>query len=143
MSIIIKKTQKQEIEDFGTKLWRKHNLETDNILEKKTQYFLISTDTENNAGYFFIKINGGVAYLGELIIKKEYRNKKIGHKVMEFLIKYSKEQRCHKIRIKTCPETNQAAYHLYKKFKFIDEAVLKNDYNNKDWIILCMYLENN
>ncbi|MBT3465504.1 hypothetical protein HN451_11025, partial [archaeon] len=60
-----------------------------------------------------------------------------------FLIKYSKEQRCHKIRIKTCPETNQAAYHLYKKFKFIDEAVLKNDYNNKDWIILCMYLENN
>ena len=32
------------------------------------------------------------------------------------------------------------AHYLYKKFGFTEEAILKNDYFNKDWVILSKFI---
>ena len=44
MSILIKKSAKDLLDNFSKKLWDEYNLKTGNILEKKTQYFLISNN---------------------------------------------------------------------------------------------------
>ncbi|MBN1503358.1 GNAT family N-acetyltransferase [Candidatus Woesearchaeota archaeon] len=138
MKIRIKEVEKSLIEEFSKGLWREFADESGMLLDEESFCFVVHNKDEE-IGYLHIKVTLGVAYLEDMILKSEFRNKKIGHQMMEFFENFAENKGCHKMRIKTCPETNQAAYHLYKKFGFKQEAILKNDYFNKDWVILSKY----
>jgi len=139
MSVEIEQVDPREHEEFIKKLWFEYNSETGYHLNEDKKYYIILYNGKK-AGYLHIKIVSTVAYLSEIILKSEYRGKKIGHELMEFFEIIAKEHKCHKMRIKTCPEIMETAHYLYKKFGFKEEATLKNDYFNKDWVILSKYI---
>ena len=135
----IKRGNQKEISKFNKEEWdifhKEHNVKK----TWKKRYYKI-TENNNIIGAVVIKLVSGVLYLDELIIKSEHRNKKIGHNVMEFVDKMAIKNKCHKMRVTTCPEIMPSALHLYKKYGFKQEGILKNDYFNKDWIILSKYI---
>ena len=137
----IKKVDQREIKDFIKEIWSEYNKERGYVIDEKKFYYVVTKNNEN-IGYLHIKITSTVAYLSEIILKSEYRGQKIGYKLMELFEKIAKENKCHKMRIKTCPEVMDSAYYLYKKFGFNEEAILKNDYWNKDWVILSKFIDN-
>ncbi len=139
VNIEIKKAGKRKTEIFLKRLWKEFGAETGYHLKKKNYYYFVFSG-KKRIGVIYIMISQGVAYLRDLILKSESRNKKIGHKLMGFFDEFSKKHKCHKMRIKTCPEINKAAYHLYRKSGFGEEAILKNDYFNKDWVILSKFI---
>lgn len=68
-------------------------------------------------------VDGKRIYLSRLIVKKEYRNKGIGTKIMKFLINKAREMNYSEISLGVdC--INGAAIHLYKKFGF---EIIKKD----------------
>ncbi|MBN2368674.1 GNAT family N-acetyltransferase [Candidatus Woesearchaeota archaeon] len=141
----LKRGRERDIELVNKELWKEFH--DRNGLEKtwkKRFYKIVETNgSEEIWGVVIIKILSGVLYLEELIIKSEYRGKKIGHFAMDFVENLAKKEKCHKIRITTCPELMPNAVHLYKKYGFKQEAVLKKDYFKKDWIILSKLIEEN
>ncbi len=141
MKLEILEEKREKIENFIKNVWKDFSKESGDELTENDFYFSV-TEKNKLIGYMHIKITCNVGYLKDMILKIEYRNKGIGHKMLEFFERFSKEHKCHKMRIKTCPERNPAAYHLYKKFGFKEEATLKNDYFNKDWVILSKYTNN-
>ena len=128
-------SKREDIKKLSKDLWDEFGKESEHELDVQDLAFVIE-ENNKNIGIFTIKIVSGVAILEEMVIKSEYRNKKTGYNVMEYFEKLAKEHNCHKLRIKTCPEVMPVAFHLYKKLRYIEEAVLKNDYFNKDWVIL-------
>ena len=136
----IKQVKKRDIHSFKQRIWRLFNKETGYFFKQKKYYFEISID-DKRIGYMEIDITDDVANMNELIIKSEDRGKKYGHACMEFFEKFAKEKKAHKMRLKTNSELNTAAYHLYKKHGFKVEATLKNDYFNKDWVIMSKFIK--
>lgn len=55
-------------------------------------------------------------YLSRLIVKKEYRNKGIGSKILEYLICKAKDMGFSEISLGV--DINKSAVHLYKKYGF-------------------------
>ena len=139
MDIRLKKAGKREVSAFNKKEWKKFydNL---GLEENFSEFFYRICSGEENIGGIKGWIYADVAVLDELIIKSEYRDRKIGHQVMEFFEKLARENKCRKMCIKTCPELMQNAFHLYMKHGFKVEAELKKDYFNKDWVILSKYI---
>jgi GNAT superfamily N-acetyltransferase len=135
----IEQVAKQDIETGLREVWENFNKKTGEDFTKENYYFRIKHGGE--AGFLAISLAGGVAVLKDLILISEFRNKKLGHELMDFYIDFARKHKCHKMRIKTNTVRSPAAYHLYKKYKFTKETELKNDYLNKDWVILSRYLE--
>ena len=58
-------------------------------------------------------------YVSRMIVKKEYRNKRIGSEILEFLIKKAKETGYSEMTIGV-DKDNKNALHLYKKYGFTE-----------------------
>lgn len=65
----------------------------------------------------FIHQLGNVAHIEDLVIKKEYRNKKLGSLLINKLINEAKKYNCYKILL-NCSDNN---INFYKKFGFINK----------------------
>jgi len=137
--IEIKEVEKDDMFEIKQRWWKKFNDMTGYHISKSSHFFKISTGDEK-IGYIEIDVVRTVANISELIIYEKYRGKGYGHRAMEFAEKFAKNKKCHKIRIKTCKEIMPIAYNLYLKHGFQVEAKLKNDYFNKDWVILSKYI---
>jgi ribosomal protein S18 acetylase RimI-like enzyme len=131
-------SKKEDVKKFADDLWKEYAEEIKFRLNEN-EFFFLAKENNVKIGYLQIKIISNVSYLENMIVDKQFRNKGYGKEMMGFFIKFSKLMKCHKMRIKTCPELMPAAYHLYQKFGFTSEAVLKNDYFNKDWVILSRF----
>ncbi len=64
-------------------------------------------------------IPGKRVYVSRMIVKKEYRNRGIGSKILEFLIKKAKEMGFEEMTIGV-DKDNVNALHLYEKFGFTE-----------------------
>lgn len=57
---------------------------------------------------------GLIAYLEDAVVHSEYRNKKIGKLIVDYLIELAKEKGCYKIKL-DCSKNN---FFFYKKLGF-------------------------
>ncbi len=73
--------------------------------------------------------------LGDMIINKNYRNKGIGSKMIDFVITYAKKNNIHKIWLWTQEELKDAIG-FYKDKGFVLEGKQKKQFCNKDALIL-------
>ena len=139
MDLEIIESRAEEVKKLSKELWSDYyyNLKINTIRENK--YYKIELDGKE-IGIIILKLRSGVLYIKDIILKNESRGNKIGHKTMEFCLDLAQKENCHKMRVKTCPEIMPTAYYLYKKHGFTEETILKNDYFNKDWVILSKYL---
>lgn len=90
-------------------------------------------------------INYSIIYdrceLNYIYVEKEYRNKKIGSKLMEFLIDNCIKSHCVNITLEVS-EKNNEGLKLYDKYKFVKSAIRKNYYKDSDGILMIRELIN-
>lgn len=117
-------------------------------IEEKALYQEI---IENNLSRYFIALIEGkrVAYIGgwvpkpnaeimTIFVKDEYRKQHIGHLLLSYMIEELKKDEVESITLEVRP-SNTAAITLYRSFGFLDVAVRKEYYQDKEDALL-MYL---
>ena len=108
------------------------------ILSNNSKYIVIKNDSEI-LGFAGIKIILDEADIMNIVVKKAYRNKKIGSLLLDSLVKLSKELSIKSITLEV-NEKNLVAFHLYEKFDFKKVGIRKNYYNNENAIIMTKIL---
>lgn len=73
--------------------------------------------------------------IDNIFVLKEYRNKKIGTKLMEYLVNIAKENNLINITLEV-RESNIVAIHLYEKIGFAKVAIRKYYYGDEDAILM-------
>ena len=73
--------------------------------------------------------------IDNIYVLEEYRNKKIGTKLLEYLIQISKQSHIINITLEV-RESNKVARHLYKKIGFEEVAIRKYYYGDEDAILM-------
>ena len=104
------------------------------ILSNTSKYIVIKNDSEI-LGFAGIKIILDEADIMNIVVKKAYRNKKIGSLLLDSLVKLSKKLSIKSITLEV-NEKNLVAFHLYEKFGFKKVGIRKNYYNNENAIIM-------
>ncbi len=79
------------------------------------------------------------AFIHSFYVIKDYRNKRVGTSLLNFVINYFKKNKINTIKLTVDPE-NTAALNLYKKAGFKVAAFLLNEYG-KDKNRFLMFLE--
>lgn len=73
--------------------------------------------------------------LDDILVKEEYRNQKIGNKMMAYLISVAINEKVVNITLEV-RKSNEIARNLYKKYGFREVALRKNYYGNEDGILM-------
>lgn len=120
----------------------------DQRIEEKALYQEI---IENNISRYYIALNEGkrIGYIGgwvpkpnaeimTIFVKDDYRKQHIGNLLLGYLIEELKKEKVESITLEVRP-TNVAAITLYRSFGFLDVAVRKEYYQDKEDALL-MYL---
>lgn len=82
-------------------------------LDQKSEHFLAYLNNEA-IGCARLRENKGYVKLERIAVLKEYRNKKYGKKITNFLINYCKNQNANQIRL----HSQLTVVNFYKKFGF-------------------------
>ncbi len=73
--------------------------------------------------------------IDNILVLEEYRNKKIGTKLLEYLIMISTNNNLKNITLEV-RKSNFIAIHLYEKMGFVKVAIRKYYYGNEDAILM-------
>lgn len=73
--------------------------------------------------------------IDNIVVEEEYRNKKIGFKLMSYLVSEAINNRVVNITLEV-RVSNEVAIHLYKNFGFREVAIRKYYYGDEDAILM-------
>ena len=92
---------------------------------------------ENNKiiGYLDYSLIYDRIEIDNILVLEEYRNNKIGTKLMEYLDRIAKEKELINITLEV-RQSNDIAIHLYTKFGFTKVAIRKYYYGDEDAILM-------
>lgn len=82
---------------------------------------------------------GGLVLLGGICVHPTYQRRGIGRALLNHVVDYSKEQKCHKITLYTLPVLIPAL-NLYFKLGFVPEAYLRREWWGVDFIKMSKWL---
>ncbi len=85
-------------------------------------------------GYISFLFDGQAVEIYNLAVYEEFQGRKIGTKLIEFIIELFNNQNINYLLEVRC--SNQKAISLYKKFNFKEIRVRKNYYGNEDALVL-------
>lgn len=124
-------TIKYGLEENFDKFWNYNILKSE--LENPFSTYIVAINSENNEvlGYAGIWQPTDEVHITNIVIKKEYRNKKIGTKMLEELIKIAKKRKIKNITLEV-NINNKIAIQLYNKYNFKEVGLRKKYYNNAD-----------
>lgn len=131
----IKESLKDEFDDFWT--YNVFKSELENPLSK----YIVATNEKNEIiGYAGIWQPDDEAHITNIVTKKIYRNKKIGTRMLEELLKIAKSKNIKDITLEV-NANNKIAISLYKKYNFKEIGLRKKYYHNiDDALIMTLYL---
>lgn len=110
-------------------------------IENQNSYFIVAkSENETIVGFAGIKVILDEADIMNIVVHKDFRNKKIGSQLLEQLLLYSKQNNIKSINLEV-NELNSNAIALYKKFDFKQIAIRKKYYNDNDAIIMKKEIE--
>jgi ribosomal protein S18 acetylase RimI-like enzyme len=116
--------------------WRKFDQEINLPFDEKTFYFELS-DNGEPIGYSKILINGGVGELKELLVKKKFRDRGYGKRLLDHFITFCSAKHCHKLILSTT-EKHKQAKRLYSANGFRIETKRTNDRYHLTWYTYSM-----
>jgi len=82
---------------------------------------------------------GGLARLGSIFVHPSYQGRGTGRALLNHVIEYCKQQKCHKITLYTLPVLIPAL-NLYFKLGFVPEAYLRKEWWSIDFIKMSKWL---
>lgn len=146
MEILIKDMQLNDLEKIKENLQEEFdNFWTYNILKSELEnplsHYIVAVNEKNEIiGYAGIWQPDDEAHITNIVTKKIYRNKKIGTRMLEELLKIAKNRQIKDITLEV-NANNKIAISLYKKYNFKEIGLRKKYYHNiDDAIIMTLYL---
>jgi ribosomal protein S18 acetylase RimI-like enzyme len=82
---------------------------------------------------------GGLVMLSSICIHPLHQRKGLGEALLDHVIKYCEQQKCHKITLYTLPVL-VPAMNLYLKLGFVPEAYLRKEWWNIDFLKMSKWL---
>ena len=82
---------------------------------------------------------GGLALLTCICVHPSHQRKGLGETLLNHVLEYCKQQRCHKITLYTLPVL-LPAMNLYLKLGFVPEAYLRKEWWNIDYLKMSKWL---
>jgi len=125
---------KDKAKNFADSEWGRFNNEK-GYSYKDEKYVYIALLDGKMAGYLNFKINGGAAFLSELIVLKELRHQRIGENLIKKFEEIAKNKKCHIAYLETS-EKHNGALKFYKKYGYKKAATLKNNKSHLKWYFL-------
>ena len=126
----IKEILEKNFDDF----WN-YNILNKELLKENSYFLVAKNENEDILGFVGVEFILDEVDITNIVIKKEYRNLKIGTKLLECLIKDIKEKNKKSITLEV-NENNIYAIKLYKKFNFEIAGQRKKYYNGKDTALI-------
>lgn len=133
MDIVHLRKIEEQLEEFD-EFWNKEILK-DEFENTNSKYFVVLSKDEVLA-FGGIWFNIDEAHVMNIAVKKEFRRKSIGTKLLQYLIKISEneEKKCITLEVR---DDNKPAIGLYEKMNFQEVGRRKKYYNNSvDAIIM-------
>lgn len=121
----IKHLKGEKVSSFLKKEWDKENKRR-KIVWKEEELTICALEKNEVIGCSKFKINGGVCYISEVIIKQDVRGNGVGRKLLIATENIAKQKGCHKMQLYTS-RLNGNALEFYLKNKYNIEAKLKDD----------------
>jgi len=130
------KTKRKDVAEFKKTEWHKADIELYggpiDWFDEKRQLVAYAED-DSIIGELTMEITSYVAHLKTLIVKKEYRNRGIGEKLMLETEKVAKDFKCHKIYLITGSDWEVRGF--YERLGYLKTGEHKNHYFGRDfWI---------
>ena len=122
------------VDAFATKEWATFNREK-GYRYKETKHTFAAYDNKKVVGFATLKINGGAAYLSQLIVLKGSRRKKMGSILLQKFEQYAKRNNCHVAYLETS-ERHVEALKFYKKHGYKIIARLNNNKFHFTWYFM-------
>lgn len=110
---------------------REVKIDDNNPYRKKIEYY----EEEEVMGFLEYSIIYDRMEIDNILVYKQFRNKKIGTKLMEYIIKIAKENNLINITLEV-RQSNYIAIKLYKKMGFKETAIRKYYYGDEDAILM-------
>jgi ribosomal protein S18 acetylase RimI-like enzyme len=124
----------KSVDAFATKEWAIFNRER-NYKWKETKHTFAAYEDKKVVGFASLKINGGAAYLSQLIVLKEARRKMIGSILLQKFEQYAKRNNCHVAYLETS-ERHSEALRFYKRHGYKIMAKLNNNKFHLTWYFM-------
>ncbi len=132
----IKDVLEKDFDDF----WKVNTLKEE-LLSNYSYFITIKLDKTNEIlGFAGFKKTLDTADIMNIVVRKDFRNKKIGKKLLSSLIKKAKEQDIKTIFLEVNSK-NLPALKLYENIGFKKIGIRKNYYKNSDGINMKIELD--
>lgn len=132
----IKDVLEKDFDDF----WKVNTLKEE-LLSNYSYFITIKLDKTNEIlGFAGFKKTLDTADIMNIVVRKDFRNKKIGKKLLSTLIKKAKEQDIKTIFLEVNSK-NLPALKLYENIGFKKIGIRKNYYKNSDGINMKIELD--
>lgn len=129
----IELTTYEAIKDFLKEEWASFfNLKQIKRGQSSKSYFFKVEEEGQLIGAAILSIKDSVGTLEDIIIKKIYRDKDIGKRLLDSIEKTAKKENCRKILVKTS-EIHRGAKGFYESNNYIQIAKLPNMWYGSDW----------
>jgi ribosomal protein S18 acetylase RimI-like enzyme len=138
---IAKVTPKKEgnVNAFVEMEWNKW-VKKNGYNHKTKKYAFAAYANKKIVGYVSLRINGGTAYLSQLIVSDSVRGHGVGTSLLKKFESYAKLNKCHLAYLET-HEKNTAALSLYKHNGYNIIATMTNNRFHFTWYILSKRLK--
>lgn len=134
VKLITKRAEKKTAETFAHNEWKRFNGELAYGWNTRKYVFAVYQD-KKVVGFASLKINGGAAYLSQLIVSKKMRNKGIGDMLLKKFETLAKSKKCHIAYLETS-EKHKEALSFYKKRGYDVIAKMNNNKFHLTWYFL-------
>ena len=131
---MIDKDNEKKMDTLSRKMWHEFNLKRGYNWNEKTYKFLVR-ESAKIVGFVSFKINGGTAYLLQLIVSKKSRKKGIGEILLKKVEDFARNKKCHVVYLDTS-DRHKEALEFYKKQHYKIVAKLKNNKFHFTWYYL-------
>lgn len=125
----IKENLQKDFDDF----WNANILESE--LKNDNSLYFVAKKEEKILGFIGIIKNIDFIEISNIVVKKDFRNKGIGNKLLQKIIEVAKQMKKNEIYLEV-NEKNDNAIFLYEKNNFQKVGIRKKYYNGKDNAIL-------
>jgi ribosomal protein S18 acetylase RimI-like enzyme len=113
------------VDPFSKKEWKLFNKEKGYRWNPK-EYTFCAYDGKKAVGFANIELNGGAAYLAQILVAKSYRRRGVGQMLLEKFEKFSRTRRCHVAYLDTT-EAHSEALKFYKRNGYRRVATLSDN----------------
>jgi len=142
MDVIVLKEEKKhsEIKKFMDTEWKKRDFEhyggPVNFITEK--FSLKAVEGETIIGALIFKIDGGVAFIDELIVSFDRQREGIGEELILKVESIAKEYNCHKVQLHT--GVDWKARKFYERMGYKKTNNLPDQYLRRDFVEYTKYL---